>query len=81
MKPMSWHQRIVVDPAVLGGKPVIKGTRMAVEFVVALCAEGWSLDDILQNYPSLTREDVLAALQYATEALKLERIYLLPEHA
>ena len=78
---MNGHDRITVDPNVLAGKPIIKGTRMAVEFVVELCSEDWSLDDILQNYPTLTREDVLAALHYAADVLKLERIYPLPEHA
>ncbi len=76
-----WQKRIVVDPGVLAGKPVIKGTRMAVEFVVELCSEGWSLEEVLHNYPTLRRDDVLAALHYAAEALKLERIYPLPEHA
>jgi uncharacterized protein (DUF433 family) len=77
----DWKDRIVVNPNVLAGKPIIKGTRMAVEFVVELCSEGWSLDEILHNYPTLTREDVLAALHYAAEVLKLERVYPLPEPA
>ncbi len=78
---MTWSNRITVDPAILAGKPIIKGTRIAVEFIVGLCSEGWSLEDILHNYPMLSREDVLAALHYAAEVLKLERIYPLPEHA
>ena len=75
------HARIVVDPQVLAGKPIIKGTRMAVAFVVELCSNGWDLEAILTNYPTLTRDDVLAALHYAADVLKLERIYPLPEHA
>lgn len=72
---MDWRERIALDPKVLGGKPVIKGTRIAVEFIVELLAEGWGIEDILRNYPHLTREDVLAALKYAAEVLKSERVY------
>lgn len=57
---MDLHERIVVDPEVLAGKPIIKGTRLAVEFVMDLLANGWSEDEILRNYPGLAREDVLA---------------------
>ncbi len=62
--------RIVVDPAVLVGKPVIKGTRLAVEFIIDLLAQGWTEAEILRNYPSLTHEDVLACLAYASLRLK-----------
>ena len=72
---MQWQDRIVVDPAILTGKPVIKGTRLAVEFVLDLLAEGWTHDEIERNYPSLTDEDLHAALHYAAEALKRERVY------
>jgi uncharacterized protein (DUF433 family) len=61
---MDWRERIVLDPKVLTGKPVIKGTRLAVEFVVKLLADGWSEEEILRNYPGLTREDMKACLQY-----------------
>jgi uncharacterized protein (DUF433 family) len=72
---MTWRDRIIVDPDVLVGKPVIKGTRVAVEFLVELLAEGWTHEQILSNYPQLAEEDVLAALHYAAEALKRERVY------
>jgi uncharacterized protein (DUF433 family) len=72
---MNWQERIVVDPAVLVGKPVIKGTRLAVEFIVSLLAQGWGEAEILRNYPGLTREDIAACLQYASEILKAERVY------
>jgi uncharacterized protein (DUF433 family) len=75
---MDWHDRISVDPKVLVGKPVIKGTRIAVEFIMELLAEGWTHEQILRNYPHLTGEDIQAALHYVTEVLKLERIYPLP---
>jgi uncharacterized protein (DUF433 family) len=54
---------------VLVGKPVVKGTRLAVEFIVDLLAQGWSEADILRNYPRLTREDIQACLAYAGAAL------------
>ena len=71
---MEWHERIVTNPDVLVGKPVIKGTRRAVEFVIDLLAQGWSYDDILATYPGITREDVLACLAYASERLHRERV-------
>jgi uncharacterized protein (DUF433 family) len=63
---------------VLTGKPVIKGTRMAVEFLVELLAEGWTHEQILTNYPHLAEEDIQAALYYAVEVLKQEHVYPLP---
>jgi uncharacterized protein (DUF433 family) len=72
---MSWEDRISVDPNVLVGKPVIKGTRIAVEFIVELLAEGWTHDEISSNYPQLTSEDVQAALHYAADVMKQERVY------
>ncbi|RLE99469.1 MAG: DUF433 domain-containing protein [Thermoprotei archaeon] len=71
----DWRSRIIVDPKVLVGKPIIKGTRIAVEFILELLANDWTVEDILRNYPQLKREDVLAALKYATEVLKEERVY------
>jgi len=72
---MDWHERIVVDPGVLVGKPVIKGTRLAVEFIVNLLAQGWSEREILKNYPGLTREDIRASLSYASATLHEEKVY------
>jgi uncharacterized protein (DUF433 family) len=63
---MTWQDRIVVDPAVLVGKPVVKGTRLAVEFIIDLLAQGWSETDILDSYPGLAREDIQACLAYAS---------------
>ena len=72
---MDWKERIIIDPEVLTGKPIVKGTRLAVEFIVGLLAQGSSENDILQNYPGLTREDILACLGYAREVLQDERVY------
>ena len=75
---MAWRDRIVVDPQVLVGKPVIKGTRLAVEFLLELMAEGWTLEEVLKNYPQLTQEDVQAALHYAADAMKQQQVFPLP---
>lgn len=69
---MDWHDRIEVNPDVLVGKPVIKGTRISVELIVEWMANGWSVDDVLAAYPHLAREDVLAALAFAAELLREE---------
>ena len=65
--------RIAVDPDVLAGKPVIKGTRIAVEFVIDLMARGWMPEQILDEYDHLTTEDVEVCLMYADELLRAER--------
>ena len=75
---MSWEDRIEIDPNILVGKPVIRGTRLAVEFIVELLANGWTERQILENYPGVTHEDVAACLRYAAETLKSERVYLTP---
>jgi uncharacterized protein (DUF433 family) len=75
---MDWEDRIDINPRVLVGKPVIRGTRIAVEFLVELMAEGWTREQILKNYPQLTVADIQAALHYAAETLKQERVYPLP---
>jgi uncharacterized protein (DUF433 family) len=72
---MADTDRIVLDPAVLAGKPVIRGTRLAVDFIIGLMADGWSEGDILRNYPGLTRYDIAACLAYARDVLKSERVY------
>lgn len=75
---MTWQERIVIDPHILVGKPVVKGTRLAVEFIVGLLAEGWSEEEIMKNYPGLTKEDIQACLGYASAVLKSEKVYPLP---
>lgn len=59
---MDWQDRIHADPKILVGKPVIKGTRIAVEFLLELLAEGWTREQILTSYPQLNAEDIRAAL-------------------
>ena len=72
---MNWQERIVADEAVLTGKPVVRGTRLAVEFVVDLLAQGWSEADILVNYPRLTTDDIRACLHYAGDVLRSEKVF------
>jgi uncharacterized protein (DUF433 family) len=72
---MSWKDRIEIDPAVLTGKPVIRGTRLAVDLILSLLAQGWSESDLVRNYPGLVHEDVAACLQYASEVLQAEKVY------
>lgn len=72
---MDVRDRIVLNPEVLTGKPVIRGTRLAVEFIVDLLGQGWSESQVLENYPGITHEDILACLQYASQQLRSERVY------
>jgi uncharacterized protein (DUF433 family) len=66
--------RIIANKNILGGKPIIKGTRISVEFILELLASGVSEDEILQDYPHLTRDDIHACLEYAAHAMKNEII-------
>jgi len=68
-------ERIVIDPNILVGKPVIKGTRIAVEFIIDLLANGWSKEEILRNYPHITGDDIHACLAYASRLLHEEKVY------
>lgn len=72
---MDWKERIVLDPEILSGKPVIRDTRLSVELIIELLAAEWSESDILLNYPGLTHDDLIACLRYASETLKTARIY------
>jgi uncharacterized protein (DUF433 family) len=75
---MNWQDHITADPTVLVGKPVIKGSRLAVEFILELVSEGWSEADLLRNYPGLTREQILACVAYARDRLSEERLLAVP---
>jgi uncharacterized protein (DUF433 family) len=72
---MDWRERIVIDPAILVGKPVIKGTRISVELILEWLAAGWSEAEILKSYPHLVSEDIKACLGYASELVSTERVY------
>jgi uncharacterized protein (DUF433 family) len=72
---MTDHERITLDPAVLAGKPVVRGTRIAVDFVIGLLAEGWNEADIVAEYPGVSAEDIKACLAYARDVLRSEKVY------
>jgi uncharacterized protein (DUF433 family) len=72
---MALNDRIAVDPKILAGKPLVRGTRISVELVLELLAAGWSHDQILASYPHLCEEDIRACLAYAGELLREEKVY------
>ena len=67
--------RIVTDTKILAGKPIIKGTRISVEFILELLSSGMSVEDVIKEYPHLKKEDILAALDYAVSTLRHEEVY------
>lgn len=66
---MDWRDRIVSDKEVLLGKPVIKGTRISVELILELLAEGWSEAQVLESYPNITAEDLKAVFAYLRDGM------------
>ncbi|HLG17849.1 MAG TPA: DUF433 domain-containing protein [Blastocatellia bacterium] len=72
---MNLEERITIDSDILVGKPVIKGTRLAVEFVIGLLAQGWTEQEVLEDYPGIADEDTHACLAYAAAALRDEKVY------
>ena len=73
--PMNWRARIVANPDVLVGKPVIKGTRIDVELVMYLLTAGYTPTQIIEQYDHLTVDDIHACLAYATDVIRSERVY------
>jgi uncharacterized protein (DUF433 family) len=71
----DWRERIVTDPQLMLGKPVVRGTRITVELILEKLAAGETVDDLLVVYPRLTRDDVQAALAYAAATLRSETIF------
>ena len=69
MKEEDLLERITVNPAVMAGKPVIRGTRLTVEFILGLLAQGMSVEDILAEYEGLIAEDIQACLLFAVKSL------------
>lgn len=74
---MDWRLYITADPNILVGKPVVKGTRLAVDFILGLYAAGWTEQQILENYPTLTVEALRAVFAFAAESVQDEAMYLL----
>jgi uncharacterized protein (DUF433 family) len=71
--------RVTIDPAVLAGKPIIRGMRISVEQIVTAIAAGIPQEDLLEEYPGLEAEDIQAALQYAADLVATERVYPVPQ--
>jgi len=72
---LDWRERIAVDPAILVGKPVVRGTCLAVEFVLGFIAGGWCFDEVVSNHPGLTVGDIRACVAYAREVVAAERVF------
>jgi uncharacterized protein (DUF433 family) len=64
---------ITSDPEILGGKPVIAGTRISVQLILEKLSDGWSIPDLLEDYPHLTREQIIAAIAYAASVMGMPR--------
>ena len=74
---MEWQRYITTDPAVLVGKPVIAGTRLSVEFILGLIAQGWPESEIIRNYPGLAAPQIRACAAYAQDRLRDEKVFAL----
>lgn len=70
----EYENRIIINPKIMVGKPIIKGTRITVEFVLKLLAQGEKMEEILEAYPHLERRDIYAVLEYAEEIIREERV-------
>jgi len=68
-------RRIEINPEILSGKPVIKGTRIPVYVILNLLSEGYSINEIIEFYPDLTREDILECIKYASKIIERQEIY------
>lgn len=75
---IDWRKFIHSDPKILLGKPVVKGTRLSVEFILGLFSEGWSEQQMLENYPTLTKESLRAVFAFATDCMREESLYPIP---
>lgn len=72
---MTWQDHIDINPEILAGKPIIKGTRIAVEHIIDLLAGGWDFSEVVANYPGVTLADIRACLAYAGARLHAEKIF------
>ncbi len=72
---INWKKYIHSDPNVLVGKPVVKGTRLSVEFLLGLLAKGWNEKQVLKNYPSLTADGLHAVFAFAAECMREEALF------
>ncbi len=73
MSEIDWREHIHRDADVLAGKIVVRGSRLSVEFLLSLLAAGWSIDDVLNSYPTLTRQSLQAVFAYAADLARATR--------
>ena len=74
---IDWGKFIHSDPEILVGKPLVKGTRLSVEFILGLFAAGWKEQQILENYPTLTAESLQAVFSFTTDCMREESLYVI----
>ncbi|MDO8334277.1 MAG: DUF433 domain-containing protein [Nitrosomonas sp.] len=67
-----WKGRIVTNPEILSGKPIVSGTRISVELILDHLAANWSMAEIIENYPGITQEDIWAALAFAADVMRIK---------
>ena len=77
---VDWRLYIHTDPDILAGKPVVKGTRLSVDFILLLFANGWTFKEIFESYPRLSRESLQAVFAYAGESLRDESLFYFPRN-
>lgn len=73
---MTWQDHITTDAGVLSGKPVVRGTRLAVDFLLGLFAAGWTQEQVLESYPQMTADSLRAVFACAAEVMHDEAIHL-----
>jgi len=74
MNNRAYKERISVDPEIMLGKPVIKGTRITVELILKKLSEGMTFEELLEAYPHLSKDDILAALSYSADVIAQEEL-------
>lgn len=72
---MDWKDFIHSDPQIMTGKPIIKGTRLSVDFILRLFAAGWSAEQVIESYPTITAEAIKAIFAFSAECMEKEAIY------
>ena len=78
---MKWNQYIHSDPEILLGKPVVKGTRLAVDFILSLFAMGWTEKQVLESYPTLTPDALRAVFSFSADCMREEALYFIASGA
>jgi uncharacterized protein (DUF433 family) len=76
---MNWKEYIHSNPEILAGKPVVRGTRLSVEFIFELLGAGWTEEQLFESYPTLTPAALQAIFAYAAECMRDEALYLVPD--